>query len=144
MRPRSIILFERYFLAAAAIAVLNVLVNYGSLREYSLSRGGAAASSLLGMAIGLAFNLTFWFFIARRASNTIKWVLAAFTGLGLLIEVPNAAAGKFGAISTLYLAIMVLTYGLNLIGVSFLFRRDATNWLKSRGKSGPVDPEIFS
>jgi uncharacterized membrane protein len=143
MRPRSIILFERVFLGSAILAALNVFLNYGSLREYSLRHGGAAASALLGMTIELVIALVFWFLIARRASNGAKWVLIALTAVGIPLSISDILSGKFNELSLLYVAISVVAFLLNIVAIWLLFRADSKDWFKFRRKETPVDSSVF-
>lgn len=142
MRPRSIELFEKLYLGAAGVGLLNALVNYGALREQAVATGTAAATPLLGAAIGLGINLLFWFFIARRASNVAKWIMTVMTALGLVsLGLMWSVLGAYGPV---YLTLNAVTTALQVAALVCLFRADAAAWLKSKGKDAPIDPTVFN
>ena len=146
-RPRSIRLFERFYLSGSGLSVVSVFTNYGQLREQTIANGGsgsAAAVVLVTALLGLLLNLALWYFIARRASNGFKWTLVALSLVALLLTIFNAINGALDSASATYLGLAALVMVLNWIGISFLFRADAVRWLSSNGAEGEVDPHIFS
>ena len=80
--------------------------------------------------------------IARRASNITKWVLVVITVLGVIGTVPLLIAQ--GQSNLGYSLIVSLVFVLQLIAIAYLFRRDAAEWLKSRGQHGVVDLTAFN
>jgi hypothetical protein len=83
----------------------------------------------------------FWFLIARRASNTAKWILVTLTAIGLLSIL--SWPGLLATYGTAYIALVALTTALNFASVALLFRGDAVRWLKSKGTVAPVDATVF-
>lgn len=142
MRPRSIAWFERLYLSSLVVSFLTVVLNYSSLREYSVSRGGAAATSLLVATVTLFVNLAFWFLIARRAQNWAKWVLTVLTVIGIVSMIPASSAGAYSGLGPAYVAFSILALALNIAAVFCLFRADASHWFASRGQT-VVDPAVF-
>ena len=135
MRPRSILYFERLYLAGAAADLAAV-----TLFDFPDPEIGMTGSILV-LAITCALLLAFWFYIAVRANPVWKWLLCGMMAAGLLSEFfwPEEAQAEgwapfaLGWIATL----------LNLAAVVFLFRRDARRWFATRG-AGDVDPKIFA
>ena len=142
MRPQSIIRFEQFYLGGTAITivvqVLNMLRLFGPIRTEEL----AFATLLIILAIGYGLAFLFWYLIARRASNIAKWVLVILTVLGLFGNVPLMIAQPQTEFA--YTAVMALILVLQLIAMVYLFRRDAVEWLRSRGQHGVVDVSAFN
>jgi hypothetical protein len=142
MRPQSIVLFEKVYLAAIVLGVINTVMSWSLVTQAAsdpaLQKTGVASGLLVGaLIIGILIPLLLWYFIARRASNVAKWiyvVLLAFGVLGFLrgLSVPNAPGGLTLVIGALSLALQVWA------GV-LLFKPDATAWLESKSADAPVD-----
>jgi hypothetical protein len=72
-RPQSIVWFERLYLGAMAIGILNSIVNWSAMQE----RIAATPNSAMlpswfvpaTMAIGLLITLVLWYFVARRGAD---------------------------------------------------------------------------
>jgi hypothetical protein len=92
--------------------------------------------------IALAGGLLFWFTVGRRASNIAKWILAVLTALGTL-ALPWTW-GEVASVGTFYAVLNVAAYLLGIAACACLFQPEAAAWLKSKGRSGPVNPDIFS
>ncbi len=143
MRPRSIILFERLFLASLAVGVVNFILGYGDAvaalqrdpNMQQLGLGGGLVTAIF--AVGTGIYLLLWFLIARKAVNIAKWVLVALIALSV-VSLLNSLAASF----TLNVATVLglVTYALEVAAVVYLFREDAAAWLKG---SKPVDPTEF-
>ena len=140
MRPPSIIMFERLFLASLALSALSFALSYDSLieqlaREPGLVELGLGSGFVIGTAVvGYAIYLLLWFLIARKASNVAKWVLVVFLALGL-ISLLGALAGPWGLTMLIGLAV----YALEIAAAVYLFRPDAAAWLKGKA----ADPATF-
>ena len=147
MRPQSIIRFEQIFFAAIAVSLLNTLMSFGAT-EAQLANDPSSAQLGLGsgfliatLAFSIGIMLLLWFFIARRASNVAKWILVAITGLGLAMMLGTISA--LSAAPPLTLLLTVVNTGLQIAGLAFLFKRDAVEWLTTKGQGGATDPSIF-
>jgi len=141
MRPQSIIMFERLFLASLALGVLGFLLSYQQVADVAandtgMRQLGLGTGFLIGVvAISYAVYLLLWYLIAHRASNAAKWILVVFTALGILLALPGLA-GPWT--STLVLSVVV--YALGILAVIHLFRPDAKAWLDGKP---PADPATF-
>ena len=105
MRPSSIVSFDRLYLVATGLGLLNSFMSLDQLQARidampQLKAVGIGSGFIYGsIAIGLAITLALWFAVAYRRSVVAKWVLVAFTALAIV----------------------------NLL--SLLFRADASRWL---------------
>lgn len=142
MRPQSIIRFEQFYLGSTAITVvmevLNTLGLFGPVESEDL--GPYVMPILLVISYGLV--LVFWYLIAHRASNIAKWILVVLTVVGLLgTTMLLATYAQTYPAYTLASALVLL---LQLVSIVYLFRRDAVEWLRSRGQVGVIDITTFN
>lgn len=142
MRPQSIIRFEQLYLGSTLITlvvqVLNFLALFGPVRTEEA--GLITLLIVLALTYGLAF--LFWYLIARRASNIAKWILVVISVLGAISTVPLLLAEAQA--DPAYALVMALVFVLQLVGIAYLFRRDAAEWLRSRGEVGVIDVTTFN
>ena len=142
MRPQSIELFEKIYLGAIVIGLVNTVLSWGQvsamLENPGLQSSGLGSGTLItSMLIGFLVPLLLWFFIARRASNVAKWIFVVLTALGLFgflsslanPMVPKGLVTIGGTIAT----------GLQLYAAWLLFRPDAVAWLERKGADAPAD-----
>jgi len=140
MRPQSIVMFERLFLASLALSAAGFVFNYGDVAETLTNDPGVRqlgiGNFVIGIAIsGYALYLLLWYLIARQASKAAKWVLVVFTAFGALSALISLA-GPWGSILLLSLAINAL----GIAAVVYLFQADAKAWLDGKP---PADPATF-
>jgi len=141
MRPQSIVMFERLFLASLAGSVVGFALTYDEVvdslaSDPAMQEVGLGSGFVLGVtAASFAIYLLLWHLIAHKAANFAKWILVVFTALGVLMTVPSLA-GPWDAIQLLSLAV----YALQIAAVVYLFRADAVAWLKG---DRPTDPSAF-
>lgn len=144
MRPASIVMFERLFLASVTVSVLNFIVNYQAMteqleREPGMEQLGLGAGFMTGtMAVGVAIYLLLWYFIAHKASRVAKWILVVFTALGVASMFYSLATA--GLVIDLTSVVALAYYALAVGAVVYLFKPDAESWL---GGEKPADPEAF-
>ena len=146
MRPQSIELFEKVYLGAIAIGLINAVLSWSQvdamLADPRMQAAGLGTGTLVfGLIVGILLPLLLWYFIARRASNVAKWIYVVLTALGLfgfLSSLANPMVPK-GLITLLGAAAV----GLQVYGAWLLFRPDAVAWLDSKGSDGPGDPKTF-
>lgn len=146
MRPASIVLFEKLYIAVIVIGLIAVALSWSSISAMAANQPGVPASVGSGILVGaLIFGflipLLLLYFIARRASNVAKWifvVLTAFSVYSLIAGFSNPAVPK-----GLFTAVNVLSVLLTLYCAWLLFRPDAKAWLESKGADGPADPTTF-
>lgn len=142
MRPKSIVMFERLFLASLALAALNFALSYEDAAALIANDAGAQKMGLGGgfligvTAVSTAIYLLLWFLVARMASNIAKWILVVFVGLGVLSALP-ALTGTWNA--TLVLSLVV--YALEVLALVYLFRPDAKAWLGGEKRADEGIPD---
>lgn len=146
MRPQSIELFEKVYLGAIAVGLVNTVLSWSQvnamLDDPRMQAAGMGTGTLaFGVVVGVLVPLLLWYFIARRASNVAKWIYVVLTALGLfgfLSSLANPLAPK--GLTMVVGAVSVL---LQVYGAWLLFRPDAAAWLESKGTNGPGDPATF-
>jgi small-conductance mechanosensitive channel len=137
-RPVSIVWFERCYLGAVAIGVINFALQWNvMMAKISESMADNPAAAQLGpsfasnMAIGstalsVVISALLWFFTARKGSVVTKWIVTVFFALSLLGFLWNASRGMMpqgiGAVLT------VVAVVLNGIAVWQLFKPDTKVW----------------
>ena len=142
MRPSSIVMFERLFLASLAVGALTFVIGYESITAVLASdprfqKAGVGGGFVIGLVAALyAFCLLLWYLIAHRASNAAKWILVVLVVLDVLSVLP-ALTGPFDGMLLLTFAIRVL----EIAAVVYLFRADAVAWLTDEGAAdATADP----
>lgn len=142
MRPPSIVMFERLFLASLVLSVVSFITGYDAMTEQMasepvLQQVGIGSGIMIGsMVISLAIYLLLWFLIARKASSVAKWILVVFTGLGIAsLAYAFATAGMAWDLNAL---LSLAYYVLGVTAVVFLFKPDAEAWFKSEWKADPA------
>ncbi|MET3826883.1 MULTISPECIES: hypothetical protein [Sphingomonas] len=133
-RPISIVWFERCYLGAVVIGLINMALSWdqsiGRLVENpgarQLGPGFALSMLLIGTAISIAISLTLWFFVARRRAVVAKWIVTAFFALVLVTMLSAAGTGKMQPGVSGVLGIVGLV--LNGIAVWQMFKPDARAW----------------
>ena len=126
MRPKSIVMFERLYLAGLAVSLISTALAWPQLRALA-ETGGMGTASLLGsMAIGVLIPLALWYMIARRASVAAKWLCVILFAIGLLVTGVSIGRGKVGpdVFSLLGIAALLLRMG----AIAMLFQPDAKPW----------------
>jgi hypothetical protein len=140
MRPPSIIMFERLFLASLALSLVGFALSYEVMleefaREPGMAELGLGSGFVLGIvAVSYAVYLLLWFLIARRASNVAKWILVVLLALSV-ISLVGLFAGPWDWMALTGLAV----YALEIAAAVYLFRPDAAAWLRGNA----VDPTAF-
>jgi hypothetical protein len=139
MRPNSIVMFERLFLASLVVGVLNFVLGYDKAmaviaNDPNFQRVGAGSGLVIGLtAASYAVYLLLWHLIARKAANVAKWILVVFSIFGVIFALP-ALRGPWD----LALLLAIAAHGLEVAAVLLLFRRDAVDWLNGRGAADPA------
>ena len=141
MRPKSIVQFERVYLASIVLGMFEPK-RMGPATDMAFSKAGVdvpvVGIVLIAGALSLLLPLLLWHFIARRASNVAKSILIALTALGLLSFV--AGLGDPGRTEDLLLALGVVVTALMFYAIWLLFRPDAKAWLGSKDTESSTDP----
>lgn len=140
MRPKSIVLFDRLFLASLIIGVINAVLSFDSMQaELAANPDTAALGWGPGMVVAvIAFSLMIplllWYLVAYRASGTAKWILVVLTVGGLLfvsIDLQNL-------LSLANIGTVVVTV-LQLVAIALLFSPDAKAWFDHGPGDNPDD-----
>ena len=146
MRPRSIIRFERFFLAALLLGLLNTVLTFPSTMVRLNANPIIEATRypvtmmIAMLAISFGIQLLLWFFIARKASNAAKVILVVLTVLSIASKITTIGTLMTQDIVTLTGSFLITI--LKIIAIIHLFRPDAKVWLKSRGTRN-IDPSVF-
>lgn len=144
MRPNSIILFERLYLASLVIMAINFFWSFDAMvaqiqRDPAMGRLGWGTGAMIAIfAVSLALSLLLWFFAAHRRSVVAKWILVIFAVIGIwsLVNTFTANSGA-GLIAPLLVTL------LQVAATVLLFRPDANAWFAGNGPD-EVDPAAFS
>jgi hypothetical protein len=138
MRPQSIVMFERLFLASLVLSLLTLAVGYDEMaatlaEDPGMQQLGLGSGFLIAMVtVSYAAYLLLWYLIARKASKVAKWILVVFTAIGVLSALPSLAGAW-----TWTMLVSLAVYALEVGAVICLFQPDARAWL---GGGAPSDP----
>ena len=143
VRPQSIITFERLYLGAWLLGLLNTILNWNrmlaaaqaSVGPAGLGRDAAGTIMLASTLLGCVITLLLWYFAARRGSAVAKWIITVFFAIGLLSFLWGVAAGT----TRIGVPVAVGAVALVLQGaaVVMLFRPDVRGWF-GEAPAGPV------
>jgi hypothetical protein len=133
-RPASIVTFERCYLGALVVGLVNTMLNWSTAMDAmnadpSVAQLGSGFSTTMligGTIISILISLTLWYFVARRGATVAKWIVVVLYTLGLLTFLWQMLHG--GTAIGLTVAITVLQLVLQTIAVVMLFRPDAKAW----------------
>lgn len=139
-RPQSILTFERCYLGALAVGLVNTAIGWSTIMRVPAV---AQAQAMFGSwylptttAIGFIIPLILWYFAARRRSVVAKWIITVFFGFGVIGILINLAMGSFASSLGGVLSITALV--LNAIAVFMLFKPDAKTWFGERTTDVPL------
>lgn len=129
-RPQSIVNFERFYLGAFLLGLINTLLSW---RATQATLDASPTAEMFGnwflpltILFSVAVTLLLWFFIARQGSAVAKWIATIFVAFGLISLLFTLSAGTFPSGIGGILAIIATI--LQLIAVTFLFRADTRPW----------------
>ena len=127
-RPRSIVMFERCYLASFAISVISTALLWSDIQARTAAQQAKLGTWFLPLitAIGFAIPLLLWYFIARKGSAVAKWIATVLVVIGiagfvftlLLGRYPDGATGASGLVRLV----------LQIAAIGFIFRRDTRAW----------------
>ncbi|CAN5683397.1 hypothetical protein BH11PSE6_BH11PSE6_26870 [soil metagenome] len=127
-RPKSIVMFERCYLAAFAISLVSTVLLWSSLNEQfgaqELLLGGWFLPTVT--VIGFAIPLLLWYFIALRGSDVAKWIATALVALGVAGTIFSLALGRYTPNAAGLLGLVRVA--LQIVAIWFLFRPDTRVW----------------
>lgn len=128
MRPKSIQLFERLYLASIVLTLIATALGWDALmRGATIPGAEGAASAVAGIAIGVVVlvQLIIWYFVARGGSVIAKWAAVVFLLLNLWGIDATAQLAMNGSLpSVLTIAARIV----ELVAIVMLFRADAKPW----------------
>ena len=162
MRPKSILIFERLYLASTLVAVLSTGINFltvdasggstdlpgASVPEMEMIvTGTVIVLSALYLVLGFIVPLVLWQLAARRGSNVARWFIVAFAavaliqtiGFVLVLQLSPGFAGEWTASNAAIWGSFFLYETLHFASIPFLFRADAAVWFRTRGARVEVD-----
>ena len=134
MRPQSIVNFERCYLGAIALGVVNNVLNWQNAQEQVRAAGAGVLPSWylpVTLVVGIAISLLLWYFTAKRASTVAKWILTVIVALGVLGSAFAFVSGTAPKGLAGIVAIVVMV--LQVVAVYLLFRSDAKRWFDGKG-----------
>lgn len=123
MRPASIVLFERLFLASLALALVQAAAGWDELM-----RRGSAGESLAVVALTVATLGGLALLVSRGRSASAKWVLVLLLAIGLPLFLISLARGTIVGSPALALA----QAALQAVSVAMLFDAAAREWVRTR------------
>ncbi len=136
-RPLTIARFERGYLGALAIGLLNTAFNWRRTAETAEAR---QAEQLIGSwylptiaVLGFLIPLALWYFIARRGSVLAKWIATVFTSFGVTGALFALARGNYP--TTLSLVLSLIALALQAYAIAMLFRPDARPWFGAKDEA---------
>jgi antibiotic biosynthesis monooxygenase (ABM) superfamily enzyme len=130
VRPKSIIWFERTYLAAlllgAAATAMTWTSDMGSQHVVQVERMLGQRFFPVVVVFGYSILGLLWFFTARGRSNSARWTMTVIIGLSVISYIFSLfGAGHFGSAASFVSLASVL---LAVAAVVFLFRPDARTW----------------
>ena len=131
MRPSSIVTFDRLYLVATGLGLVNSFMSIDRLQARidampQLRAVGVGSGVLYGaIAAGAAISLLLWFAVAYKRNALAKWILVGFTALAIL-NLPGALS-QLGS-GGLGMLVSLAVEALRVVALSFLFRADAKAW----------------
>lgn len=139
-RPASILNFERFFWASMIVGFVSTCLAWPRM-EAALEKAGSPFGMTVAAIMILFFmgiSVGFWYGIARRASNVVRWIYIVWMGFGsisTLLSLTNPRTPHDTA-----MAFSLGSTALTVASIICLFRSDAVAWLKGN----PVtDSSIF-
>ena len=131
-RPLSIVKFDRCYLAAIVIGLLNTALSWPASMEKIQTSGQSPALLIGATLIGFGITIALWYFIARRGSAIAKWIATVFLALALVGLLISLATGNYP--KGLSGVIGIVTTTLQAISVWLLFQPDTKAWFgETRG-----------
>ena len=138
MKPASVTVFDYLFLGSLIVDLFSTIAGWDyivlSMHNQIAAQGGGPdaqvfVSDMLPyvFGLGLALNLGLWMLISLLRIGFFRWILAIFVALGCVSLIGNILAGGDWP----FLQVMnVLSAGMTVVAVYFIFRPDAGAWLR--------------
>lgn len=169
MRPSAIVSFERLYLVSLGLVAAQQVVGFVFLRGMfdrfsAMSVPGEASGAfnaimivggLFGLLLAMGVPLLFWWLAARQRQEFAKWVLLVLSVLSVLswlfslmvwfvlpTELMNMPGlGDARTTQAIIVALDAAAEVTGVIAITYLFRREAVEWFRSR--SPAVSADVF-
>lgn len=136
MSPKSVQHFDMLLLASLGVYAVSFFLGYDdtvALTRATYAKQGANIDPSMMIAgvfvVVLALYLLLWWLVSSKGNNVAKWVLTAFSALGVAVAIYSLATGAAGPF-TLALGLSLLSSVMTWAAVAFLFKPDAKAWLE--------------
>lgn len=137
-KPRSIVRFEWLYLAGVAAWLVAAMVKFSVV---GIPSRPPLPFIVLGLALVVALQAFIWFFIARRGSNLVRWLLCVFVVFALL-GLPDSWA-KGLQIGMVYAALSISPTILQTAALLMLYGKGARLWLSHKGRIPEIVSDVF-
>lgn len=140
-RPLSIVNFERFFWASVLVGLISTAFAWTDMQA-TLERSGSAysmTSVAIALCIFLMIPIAFWYAIARRGSNIVRWIYVIWMGFNIVMTLVSLFDPQ--NVNGIALGFSLISTALTAASIACLFRTDAVAWLTGKR---PVDPGIFN
>lgn len=167
LRPNSIIMFERLYLASLAIVLLQQIGGFFVAQSiFARMPAGAdlpgmngvfsglmVGSMIFGLLFAIGIPLLLWWLAARNRTEVAKWLLLVVSilsvlmwlfGLIVALTMPMPDLDSFQDFRTMQLALVAVdgvAEVLGIVALVYLFRADATEWFRTG--AGPANADVF-
>lgn len=132
-RPRSIVWFERFFIASLVLSLIDLIYHLDLFTENLADDpefGIGLLFILIGAgALGVGLQMLLWYFIAIRASAIARILYIFLWAFGII-----GAVMTFKEYMPSEIAFLIVNQLLMLASIVMLFRVDAVLWVESKGQ----------
>ena len=137
-RPESIRWFERLTLVPIAAGLVYAWLSWDEVLALTEADGFGPELTVALVAASYGLYLLMLWLVAWRRSNVAKWIWILLCALALLLTLIDYRAVL--AEDRIRVALTAIQFGLPVLALLLLFRRDSREWFAGRVE---VDPEIF-
>ena len=130
MRPKSIVRYEMFYLAAVLLGIAATAMSWGAninTDEMKQIQGVFGTSFLpIFFVFVYTLSLALWYFTARSPNIAAKWIVTIWFMLSLIGLVMSLGQGQVPTDLSSVLSLAAIA--LNAVAVYLLFRPDARAW----------------
>lgn len=128
MRPKSIRLFELFYLVAVALVAASAIYDFGAIlasTEEDMARRGIDPFTLAvaGIGLAIAFKLVLWFMVARLRIGFVRFVII----LVIAWEARNIPVAVANGISPSDI-VAIAAVALQIVAIACTFTASARQW----------------
>lgn len=140
MRPKSIRLFELFYLAAIAMVTASAIYDFSAIlasTEQSMARRGIDPFTLAisGIVLAIGFKLVLWFMLARLRIGFVRYIVI----LVILWEAWNIPLAMTNGVSPSDI-VAIADVVLQVIAIVFTFTASARAWFAAPVVEDRRDP----